>query len=105
MRKMEVPFIPQSTPQKVDSSKTQAVNAKKAAGAYAAKKSDTSDAIQISSKSKLMQKLRASYSELEKADASKGQELKKIQIDDKILKMSSEDIVHGILKGSLFEAL
>ena len=102
---MEVPFIPQSTPQKVDSAKTQAVSSKKAANAYSATKSGAADAIQISSKSKLMQKLTASYNELDKADNTKAADYKKLQADDTLVKMSSADIVDGILKGSLFEVM
>ncbi len=101
MSQMEVPFIPQSSPQKVDSAKTQAVAARKAYGAGKTGKAE-SDALQISSKSKLMQKLRASYSELEKADEEKV-EVVKMKVDDKTLKMTSEELVHGILKGTLFE--
>jgi hypothetical protein len=103
--KMEIPYIPQTSPQKVDSAKVQAVNAKKAAGAYSAAKKSASDEIQISSKSKLMQKLRASYGNLEKADEAKAPELRKITVDDKMVKMSSEDIVHGILRGTIFEVI
>ncbi|MFA6448540.1 MAG: hypothetical protein WCX65_03645 [bacterium] len=102
---MEVPFIPQNSPQKLDSAKTQAVGTRKVANAYSAAKASATDEIQISSKSKLMQKLRASYAELDKADGSKAPELKKISIDDKLVKMSSEEIVHGILKGTIFETI
>ncbi len=98
---MEVPFIPQSTAQKVDGGKTQSVAARKAYNAGASLKTD-SDALQISSKSKLMQKLRAAYSELEKAEEKKI-EVAKLKVDSETIKMSPEELVDGILKGTLFE--
>ena len=103
MSGMEIPFIPQTSAQKLEGSKPQPVSARKAAGAYSAAKSGA-DAIQISSKSKLMQKLRASYSELEKSEPHKTADVKS-QVESKSIENKAEDVVNGILRGTLFETL
>lgn len=100
---MEVPIIPKNIVQKTETPKTQAVNAKKAYAAGAAKKAD-SDAIQISSKSKLMQKLRTQYDGLEKNEMIKAAEVRE-KLEDGTLKLSSEEIVQSILHGTIFETI
>ncbi len=100
---MEIPFIPQSSAQKIDTSKAQAVSTRKASSAYSSSAS-ASDAIQISSKSKLMQKLRAAYSELEKADSQKSADVKQ-QLEKESIANNSEDIVNSILKGTIFDSI
>ncbi len=100
---MEVPFIPKAVTAKTETAKPAPVAQKKAAGAYAANKAG-SDEITISSKSKLMAKMRASYSDLEKKAADKVVGAKE-EVEKHAMEMSAEDIVHGILKGTLFDTI
>jgi anti-sigma28 factor (negative regulator of flagellin synthesis) len=101
---MEIPFIPNETIQRSDTQKANPVQATKAYGASGKKTADAGDAVQISSKSKLMQKLRTSYAELEKQDEAKVIETKQ-QLEKSTVEMSSEEIVTHILSGSLFDAV
>ncbi len=100
---MEVPFIPDNSIQKAETRKPGAVQAQKAYGATAPKKAE-SDGFEISSKSRLMQKLRAGYDELEKKDEQKVAEVKD-RIANKAYELDSEQIVAGILSGTLFETI
>lgn len=97
---MEIPIIPKNV---AESAKTNAVSGAKAYKAGAARKAE-SDAVQISSKSKLMQKLRTTYSELEKKDEEKVREIRE-KLDGSPLEMSSEEIVTNILKGTMFDVI
>ncbi|HOY62776.1 MAG TPA: flagellar biosynthesis anti-sigma factor FlgM [bacterium] len=102
---MEMPFVPTSMSGKADTAKTSAVNSAKAyKNAGPQKAAAQSDAVEISSKSRLMAKLKASYSELEKADAEKTKQIKE-KLDLNTLELSSEEIVTHILKGTLFDSI
>lgn len=90
---------------KADTAKTSAVNSVKAyKNASHQKVAAQSDAVEISSKSRLMAKLKASYSELEKTDAEKTRQIKE-KIELNTLELSSEEIVTHILKGTLFDSI
>ena len=102
---MEIPFVPNTGTGKAESAKTSAVNSVKAYKNAAARKPEAkSDAVEISSKSRLMAKLKASYAELEKADAEKVQKIRE-QIETNTLELSSEEIVNHILTGTLFDTI
>lgn len=102
---MEVPFIPKAFLQKTDSpGQVRPTQPKQAADAYASQAArDREDKVQISSESRLLQKLQSDYKKLENAENSMFKA--KFDVDKLSLGMSAEDIVEGILKGTLFEVV
>lgn len=94
---MEIPIVPKSSLYKAeDPAKVQKPTAAhKAAQAYKTEPSK-SDSVDISSKSKLLQKLTKAYDEIEVKQAEK-----KTLVN--VNALSSEEIVHSILRGTLFE--
>lgn len=96
---MEMPLIPKNImPRVEDPSKTQKTTAAvKAAKAYSSTGTAGTDSVNISEKSRLLQKLTKSYQELEAAQAPKKNLVP-------IATLSSEEIVSSILKGTLFES-
>jgi len=99
---MEIPFIPKNTLQKAeDPAKLQKTDNKKAAEVD--KKTEISgDVVTISPKSRLLQKLRAEYGRL---DVDKDLKVEPLKASVKIVEMAPEEIVHGILRGTLFEQI
>jgi anti-sigma28 factor (negative regulator of flagellin synthesis) len=99
MSKMEIPYVPKTAINKaddaarVDMTKTRRVNVADAAAPQA-------DGVSFSSKARLMSSLRSQYDKLE-TPAEKITTLKD-QATNSTLKMSSEDIVNGILRGTMF---
>jgi flagellar biosynthesis anti-sigma factor FlgM len=100
---MEIPIIPSNLVQKTEMLKAPVAGSRKTSSAYSANKAE-SDAIQISSKSKLMQKLRKQYSDLEKQDKVKVSEIKD-KLEKGTLELTYEELVTGILSGTLFETV
>ena len=99
---MEIGHIPKLAPQKAEESQKIKAPIKSSVNAYGEVKGE--DSAKISSKARLMLSLRDSYRKLENAD-----EKKAAQVDEKVKedlhKMSSEEIVSSILKGTLFEVV
>lgn len=96
---MEIPYVPKSTVYKAeDPAKVQKTTAAhKAVKAYKTEPS-RADSVDISSKSRLLQKLRKSFDDVEAAQAEKKNLVN-------VTALSSEEIVHSILRGTLFDTI
>ncbi len=71
--------------------------------AYA--KAEQGDSVDVSSKAKLLHKLRESYDKLPDAKGDSDVAVAKEELESSTVKMSSEEIVSSILKGTLFEVI
>lgn len=102
---MEFQFTPRVTGGKVDeTSRPQAVDKTKAASYGKALVGAETDALNLSPKARLMQSLTAKYDKLPGNEAKVDEIARKIN-EKGSHALSSEEIVSGILKGSLFEAI
>jgi hypothetical protein len=99
---MEVTNVQQILTQKAEESQKVKVPSKAAVNAYTATK--PTDSADISAKARQLLSLRESYGKLEKKDAADIQQIKE-KLDEGVNKLSSEEIVSSILKGTLFELL
>lgn len=97
---MEIPYIPKTGYQKSEETKKIDIPQRLKVSNYA-KDSQAADSIDLSAKAKLMQSLRAAYDKLPDNDR------RAKEVENKIImetyKLSSEEIVTHILKGTLFE--
>jgi len=102
---MEVPFIPKNVLHKAGSpAKNGGVRAREALKAYQNEAGSTTDSVNISSKSRLMQKLSAEYENLDNTSGSRVESLKNTGVPT-VSSMSAEEIVEGILRGTLFDVI
>ncbi len=101
---MEVNNIPKVAPQKTEESQKVKAPARSGVNAYAAT-TTPKDSVDVSSKGRLLLSLREKLDKLpDEKSAVDVKELKE-KIDKGIHKLSSEEIVASILKGTLFEAI
>lgn len=100
---MEVGNVNNIGPQKADELKEARLVRNRAVNAYA--KADQKDSVDVSSKARLLHKLRDSYDKL--PEAKNDQQVKEIKekLEEGVHKLSSEEIVSSILKGSLFDVI
>ena len=102
---MEVGNVQNIGPQKTDDLRETTRVRKDAVNAYAKVEKAEGDSVAVSSKAKLLHNLREQYDKKdEKAESTRIQELKD-KIQEGTQKLSAEEIVSSILRGSLFEMI
>jgi anti-sigma28 factor (negative regulator of flagellin synthesis) len=100
---MEIGNIQNQGPLKAEELKEAKSAKNRAVNAYA--KAERNDSVDVSSKAKLLLKLRESYDKLPDAkSAGQTAELKE-KLEKGTVHLSSEEIVSSILQGSLFEVI
>ena len=98
---MEVGNVHNTGPQKAEELRESRPVGKKAANAYA--KVEQKDSVDVSSKAKLLLKLREAYDKLPEVKSDRDVKEMKEKVEKDVLDMTSEDLVNSILKGTLFE--
>ncbi len=104
---MEIPYVLKAFLQKTEiPEQVRPARSKQVADAYASGTGtvqDKRDEVKISSESRLLQKLQVDYKKLESVKNSTFET--RVDTENLSLSMSAEDIVEGILKGTLFEVI
>jgi hypothetical protein len=98
---MEIGNIQNQAPQKAEKLDEAKTARNRAATAYA--KADRNDSVDVSSKAKLLLKLRDSYNKLPDAKSADQASSVKEKLQKGTAGLSSEEVVSSILKGTLFE--
>jgi len=98
---MEIGNIHNPATQKAEELREARPVSKRAAQAYS--QVERKDSVDVSSKAKLLHRLRESYDKL--PDAKTSDQVKELQakMEEGVHKLSSEEIVSSILKGTLFD--
>jgi hypothetical protein len=100
---MEIGNIQNQAPQKADELKEVKTARNRASNAYA--KADRNDSVDVSSKAKLLLKLRDSFEKLPEAKSADQAKDVKEKLEKGTHALSSEEIVSSILQGTLFEVI
>ena len=100
---MEIGNIQNQGPQKAEELRETKPARNRAIDAYA--KAERNDSVDVSSKAKLLHKLRESYDKLPEVKADQQVKDVKENLDKGTLRLTSEEIVSSILKGTLFEVV
>ena len=103
---MEIPNIPIKPTVSKSSSASQIDGKQRAAAkAYGGGAADSGDSLNLSANGKLLQALKSEYTKLEgnEGNAAKVEDLKSRLQEEGRLALSAEDLVAGILQGTLFE--
>jgi hypothetical protein len=100
---MEVSNVNNLGSQKAEGLKETRLANSRSVNAYA--KAGQKDSVDVSSEAKLLHKLRTTYDKLPEATSNvKAQDVKE-RTEQGVTSLSSEEIVTGILKGTLFEVI
>ncbi len=100
---MEIGNIQNQGPLKAAELKDVKTARNRATNAYA--KAERNDSVDVSSKAKLLLKLRDSFDKLPEAKSADQVKDVKEKLEKGTAPLSSEEIVRSILKGTLFEAI
>ena len=100
---MEIGNIQNQGPLKAEELKEVKTARNRAINAYA--KAERNDSVDVSSKAKLLLKLRDSYDKLPEAKSTDQVKDVKDKLEKGTVRLSSEEIVSSILQGTLFEVI
>ena len=98
---MEIGNVHNPVTQKAEELRETRPAARKAAQAYS--QTERKDSVDVSSKAKLLHRLRESYDKLPDAKSAEEAKEARAKLEEGVHKLSSEEIVSSILKGTLFE--